>query len=325
MSLMGELDLRVEGGYLRSNVSDEGLRIYCYTEKTVWERHWDQYTRRARGLVLSPDGEIVARPFPKFFNLGEPSCPELPNLPYSLYEKLDGSLGIWFYYKGRWRVCTKGSFQNDYVTFAEKYVNYLDRFPKNLTVLCEIVPPPSEDGMVRVTKHTPDLYFLGAVDRCTGEDMDPASFQRKWPGPSSMRDDRSIEDALSKAPSLEGTEGWVVRYSNGTRVKIKTAWYLRLFRAISDLSVKRIQELLISGQGISGFPEEFRLEAEVIANSLLSLAKEKSERVHALYDASWHGDRKTFAQRVSPYKEKGLLFALYDGKDIEKKILASVY
>ena len=48
------------------------LTIYNYTSKTQNERVWDVYTRHCRGLIIDDQNKIIARPFPKIFNFGEP-------------------------------------------------------------------------------------------------------------------------------------------------------------------------------------------------------------------------------------------------------------
>ena len=66
-------------------------------------KRWDEYTRAARGIIFNKrTGECVARPFPKFFNLGEMPESQLNKIPkdpsnYEVYDKLDGSLGILYW------------------------------------------------------------------------------------------------------------------------------------------------------------------------------------------------------------------------------------
>src|SRR5438552_12456010 len=93
-----QLEQRVEEGWLRRQTDGEDLVIYNYTEQTQYGRKWDPYTLACRGLVLTDDYQLVALPMNKFFNVGEPDCPALPNLAFKAYDKIDGSLGIWFYH-----------------------------------------------------------------------------------------------------------------------------------------------------------------------------------------------------------------------------------
>ena len=72
------------------------LSIYNYTRSCQYESKWDEITLNCRGLVLDRDGNVVAKPFDKFFNYEE--LKEIPNEPFEVFEKMDGSLGILFNY-----------------------------------------------------------------------------------------------------------------------------------------------------------------------------------------------------------------------------------
>lgn len=77
---INELRKREEKGLVRTQTHDD-LIIWTYTDRCQWDRHWDFYTRAARGLVTDQHGNVITKPFPKFFNLYE--CDEaMPqNLP----------------------------------------------------------------------------------------------------------------------------------------------------------------------------------------------------------------------------------------------------
>ena len=47
------------------------LWIYNYTKRCQYEKKWDEVTTMCRGLILNKEGNIIARPFKKFFNIGE--------------------------------------------------------------------------------------------------------------------------------------------------------------------------------------------------------------------------------------------------------------
>ena len=78
------------------------LTIWNYSEKVQYEGLWNDITLMCRGLVTDDEGNIVARPFKKFFNLDEGK--HTPTSEFDVYMKLDGSLGILFNYKGEWVV-----------------------------------------------------------------------------------------------------------------------------------------------------------------------------------------------------------------------------
>ena len=47
------------------------LTIWNYTPKVQYENTWDEITLQCRGLVTDDNGNVVARPFKKFFNIEE--------------------------------------------------------------------------------------------------------------------------------------------------------------------------------------------------------------------------------------------------------------
>ena len=78
---------------------DAGLRLYCYTRHCVYERAWSPVTVMARGLILDHRrAQVVATPFPKFFNVGE-SGGAIPDRPFEAFEKVDGSLIVIFHHE----------------------------------------------------------------------------------------------------------------------------------------------------------------------------------------------------------------------------------
>lgn len=134
------------------------LSIYNYSRECQFNKNWDRYTLACRGLVLDNEGNVIAKPFPKFFNweeikddkyahcegcrrVGMINCahPEecggwemrsvIPNESFEVYEKMDGSLGIIFYYEEelsderRYNIW----FNNNYQTGMERFFD-----PNNL-------------------------------------------------------------------------------------------------------------------------------------------------------------------------------------------------
>ena len=66
-SLLKEM---LEQGYVVFKKHPEAdLFIYNYSAKTQYERIWNEITLACRGLILDAEGNFVARPFAKFFNL----------------------------------------------------------------------------------------------------------------------------------------------------------------------------------------------------------------------------------------------------------------
>jgi hypothetical protein len=117
------------------------LSIYNYTRKTQYEKLWDNITKSCRGLILDNQGNVIAKSFDKFFNLEELSPTEIPNEEFEVYEKLDGSLLVVFWYEGKWIVASRGSFTSDQ---AKKGIELLKKYNtdimfRHLTYCFEII------------------------------------------------------------------------------------------------------------------------------------------------------------------------------------------
>ena len=117
------------------------LTIWNYSPRVQYERQWDDITIQCRGLVTNSKGEIVARPFKKFFNYEEHKPEDLPNEEFVVYEKMDGSLGILFYYENEWILATRGSFTSEQsIKGTEMLKKYpLEKLDRNNTYLFEII------------------------------------------------------------------------------------------------------------------------------------------------------------------------------------------
>ena len=122
------------------------LRIYKYTQECVFSRAWDDITMNMRGTVIDDNGNLISNPFPKFFNLEElePLGISLPNLPYKVYDKADGSLIEVFMYCGDFVVSSAGSFTSPQAIAAEKllktkYSHLLKHIEEGKTYLFELI------------------------------------------------------------------------------------------------------------------------------------------------------------------------------------------
>jgi RNA ligase len=115
------------------------LIIWNYTEKVQFENLWDNITLMTRGLVTDFDGNIVARPFEKFFNMEENKY--IPTPEFEVYEKMDGSLGVAFYYNDKWIIATRGSFVSDQAIEAMELIKKypVENLNKKNTYLFEII------------------------------------------------------------------------------------------------------------------------------------------------------------------------------------------
>src|SRR5580692_3306982 len=100
------------------------LTIYNYTSKcaSLKPSEWSDALQDCRGLILSADGQIVGRPFRKFWNY-EQVLDSIPaSEPFTIWEKVDGSLGVIANYDGNLIVATRGSFESDQAQWAADWL-----------------------------------------------------------------------------------------------------------------------------------------------------------------------------------------------------------
>lgn len=270
----------VKKGNIRK-VEHEGLVLYNYTDQCTFDRAWNNETLSARGIIFEKEtGEVVARPFPKFFNIGEMAETRLENLPdepYTVTEKEDGSLGIIYKYKGKWNVATRGSFNS---VQAQRAAQILEEYNMDidplLTLLVEIIYP--ENKIVVNYNGEEKLILLGIIDSFTGKELSYEAVQRigRITGmPVVERYNYTIDEMIDLQATLpKDKEGFVVRYESGLRVKIKGSEYLKIHKMISNISPISFWEAMKDGSVridyLKELPEEYRKDAEELKDVLES-------------------------------------------------------
>jgi RNA ligase len=246
------------------NVGSDGLRLFCYSDSCVYEKGWNDITMLARGVILDPANKrVVATPFPKFFNVGE-KADTIPDLPFETFEKLDGSLIILFHYKGEWRTATKGSLGSDQAKWATAQIrdHDLSALDTETTYLAEAVYP--ENRIVVHYSYT-GLVLLGAYrgdGAEVGYDELVALGGRLGWRVAKRYSFTSVSELLALAKTLPPSEeGFVLRFSNGLRLKVKGDEYCRIHRLVSRLTPLAMWEAMQAGDDLEAIrrqlPEEF--------------------------------------------------------------------
>lgn len=275
-----ELAAALDAGHVtRKSHPELPLSIYTYTRTCQYERVWNRVTVRCRGLVADDGtGEIVALPLPKFFNVGEheagqPYAPGLPDEPFEVYDKVDGSLAVVFHYAGRWRVASKGSFISTQATWAQRLLDGKDTsgLVPGVTYLAEILYP--QNRIVVDYGERRDLVLLAAFGK-DGTEVALAEAALHWDGIGSVVTVWPAMPlaellALAEANRLPGgraatgteAEGFVLRFASGVRAKAKLAEYVRLHKVLTGVTERDIWR----GHGIQRFAG---LPAKQVAQAL---------------------------------------------------------
>ena len=309
------------------------LSIWNYTPEVQYGQLWDEITLACRGLVTDNKGNVVAKPFTKFFNIEEGKHTPTPD--FEVFEKMDGSLGIMFKYNGEMVCATRGSFTSDQskwmTNFALKY-NYQDIIVDGFTYLFEIIYP--ENRIVVDYNGEERLVLLGIVNTETGEEL---PYNKLFEGFDVVKKYDGVRDYSELKNKVEqNAEGFVVRFSNGDRMKIKGEEYLRLHKIMTNISTTGIWEHLSTGGDINELlkdvPDEFYKKVKEYADLLKYGHYQVSEhcgKVHDYFRYGKYGDReveptkKEFAHHILTYGHppyRAVMFAMWDGKPYDKLI-----
>jgi RNA ligase len=275
----------VEKGYIRRS-EDTDLVLYNYTDKCVYDKAWNDITLMSRGIIFEKStGNLVAKPFPKFFNLGEREetfLKNLPDEPYIVTEKYDGSLGIIFNYKGKWRVATRGSLNSEQAQKASILLHKYDLsvIPADITLIVEIIYPDnkivvnygSDETLILIGAY--DIHTENEIPRNGNEDIINLNDLSSVTGLElAVRYYYSISEMIELQKTLpKDREGFVVRFDSGLRVKIKGDEYMCIAKMLSTMSPLSFWESMENGvvkkEYLQQLPEEFRVDFEPIVKQL---------------------------------------------------------
>jgi RNA ligase len=354
------------------------LSIYNYSRTCQYDKLWDDITLNCRGLVLDNEGNVIAKPFPKFFNYEEHTADEIPNELFDVYEKMDGSLGILFYYeeklsderryniwfnknyetgmerffdpnnlpdfdnpyyeptpkiKGEWYMATRGSFTSEQAIKGKELLRKynFEKLHTDYTYLFEII---YKENRIVCDYDFEDIVLLGIINTKTGsevnlhsdtEDIRIQNIVKNIGFNVVMRYNTFGEgfDVLKREIS-NSKEGYVIRFRNGMRMKIKGDEYVRLHRILTNFSTTDIWELLRTKGNMDEFlervPDEFDKWVRMIVMELeagFENIKFRSSIDFEYYKGQSNGDKKEFALAINDNEYRSILFSMWDGKSYD--------
>jgi RNA ligase len=318
------------------------LSIYNYSRTCQYESKWDDITKMCRGLILDKEGNVVAKAFDKFFNYEELTLNDIPEGSFEVFEKLDGSLGILFWYQGKWILASKGSFISDQSIKGREILNNkynVEVLPKGYTTVVEIIYP--ENRIVCDYGEDEELVVLSMISNANGKELDYNSMLsiNEVSGFPTIKKYDGITDYDTLKSQINGNrEGYVIRFKNGFRMKIKGEEYVRLHRILTGFSNVDIWEYLKDGKDLDELldrvPDEFDLW---VKNTVKDLNKQFWEihsssagfvdnyrRTRSLAHIPF--DKKEFAALVmtQPKTLRPIMFSMYDGKKYDEIIWKSL-
>ena len=318
------------------------LVLFSYSEHAQFEGRWNWFEIVSRGLILNwRTGEIVARPFDKFFNYGEGGRVSAAEI-VSATEKLDGSLGILYRVEEegiqRVKIATRGAFMSVQALWATEWLNaHVDvaLIPNEYTLLFEIIYP--DNRIVVNYGERAELVLIGIRNRFTGSELSTPEL-RMWATTLGLSmpityEFRTVAEATQALKALDvHHEGWVCVFADGQRFKFKGDAYLIVHKFISGVSFAHVLDAVegnLFDVMIDGIPDEFLGEARQFHQQILDEIEQHRNTVSGYYTNAMQsisasatpdkGLRKEYALWVKtnvPMEYTGMMFHLFDQYDI---------
>jgi len=210
--------------------------------------------RECRGIIFDTEGNIMSRPFHKFFNVNE----RLETMshyidmsaPHVIMEKMDGSMIRPVRLNGMVRLATKMGItdiavESEQLLNAEQY-EWLDSvLQSGQTPIFEYIAPTNK---IVIEYAEPKLVLLAMRNNFYGYYYMPHSAPFEV-----VAQYGSVECGLSeyiaRAREMQGREGDIIRFADGHMLKIKNDWYVRIHKT-KDLirSDRNIADIIVNEQ-----------------------------------------------------------------------------
>ena len=289
-----------------------------------------------RGLKFDGDGAILARPFHKFFNLGERERVEDVDwsAPHRVLAKLDGSMVHPAMLGGELVLMTRGGVTAQ----AEAAMNAASdgalalcraALADGITPIFEFTSP---ENRIVLAYDDAGLTLLTARETVSGRylgqaDLETLGREHSVPVVEAFG---SVEDAKAfenRVRNEEGIEGYVVAFEDGHRLKLKTEAYALRHKALSGLAHEKNLLAWIAGGALDDVlpllapvPRE-RVEAYVA--TVEDGVRHRQEAVETFVSDHADADRKAFAIAAQALDKplRSAAFAILDGRDARDAIV----
>jgi RNA ligase len=298
----------------------------------------DAIRRECRGILFYPDGRIMARRLHKFFNVSErdETQAHLVDLtqPHVILEKLDGSMITPMAVDGRIRFGTKMGLTDVSAgaeNFAARHSNIMEFCDRMLDQgKTPVFEWCSRSQRIVIDYPEDRLVLLAIRDNVSGrydsyEEMQDWAHQygldlvRTYPGTAN-----SMEHLVADTRSLQGAEGWIVRFADGQMLKIKAEEYVRFHKTKDGLTQEKnlvdmlVNDKLDDAKAFMMDDDRHRVEQfEALFWQGFNGKVQATEILLKTAHQEVRGDRKRFAIEHAPKLQpvvRSVLFACWDGE-----------
>jgi RNA ligase len=288
--------------------------------------------RECRGLIFDKSGNIISRPYHKFFNLGEKLDTKIENINFMnnhiILEKLDGSMVRPLLINDEFVLATKMG-TTDVAKQADNFIqnksNYYDFF-----VFCQInnLTPIFEwcSNQQKIVLDYEDQLILTAIRHLHGGEYVSYDKMKQYANEHELPVVGVLDKNVIDIKDDIDCEGIVVRFDNGNMIKVKTEWYT--FRHNAKESVqyeKNILKMIFDNTIDDVVPflsdedanKILKYQTEVLHNIFVYVTHLEDDIVECL---KWPNTNKRDFAINHAYKfnsfDKIIAFQYFDNKDI---------
>lgn len=301
--------------------------IICLKYSQIESPMGEKIVQQCRGIILdsSQNWQIISYPYDKFFNYGEIHATPINWNSAKVYEKLDGSLMVLYFYDREWRVQSSGTPDaagevNGFgFSFADLFwkvwqeLGYQYPLEIDHCFIFELITPYNR---IVVQPKENQLVLHGVRNIQTLEESEPSLWANQYGWqlvPSYPL--TSWTEVIKAAEILDPltSEGYIVCDAEFHRIKVKSPQYVAISHLREGFSSRRMIEIVLTNEGeefLSYFPEWRELYERTKAR-YLSLVQEIEE----IYQQHQHIElQKDFAAAIKDLPYSGILFSLRSKK-----------
>ncbi|BAQ64276.1 phage protein [Geminocystis sp. NIES-3709] len=320
--------------HIKINRHQKYSHLICLKYSQIESPMSEKIVQQSRGIILDSanNWEIVSYAYDKFFNYGEPLAAEINWNHATVYDKLDGSLMVLYYYDNQWQVQSSGTADASgevgafSFTFAQLFwrvwqeLNY--PLPKQIDYCFsfELLTPYNR---IVVQQNQNNLVLHGVRNVRTLQEENPQPWAEKYgfnlvkifP----LQNWQQITEACQNLNPLE-SEGYIIcdtvkkhNNYNYNRVKVKSPRYVAWAHFRSSFSTRKMLEIIVNNEGdefLAYYPEWTKMYQETMKkyNKLI----DEIDIIYKKYQSI--SIQKDFALVVKNLPYSGILFALRSGK-----------
>jgi RNA ligase len=327
-----------EDGFVVSKRDDYTVIDYIFANEKTFA---NPVAMECRGLKFGTDGRLIARPFHKFFNIGEREAPEAVDWsrPHLVADKLDGSMVHPCLLNGEMVFMTRmGISPQAKAAFAaaSDAVKALsaDMLADGVTPIFEFTSP---DNRIVIEYDETRLTLLALRETISGvyrshTELEQAAMAYGVPPVQTFGQVEDVSRFIRDGRLLSGVEGYVVVFDDGHRLKLKSDGYVLRHKALAGVAYEKNLLALIAEDALDDvlplLHTDVAARVRTYRDRLMVSVAARLAEVERFVAAQAGVSRRDFAMALKPEIDPRLhklAFGLldgWDGREILMKIVA---